>query len=128
MKISKLRKFRLSKSIKIKIDKKVWDLIQKNNKYISKKDLGSFISNFILKYRDFDLYVQNYVSKKYSLEKITNILKKSNRTTISFSEIRKMLNISKRMFYPRLRILKRYFMNKSDFNWSTKRGRFVRLN
>jgi hypothetical protein len=126
LKILELKKFRLSKSVKIKIDRRVCDLILKKNKYISKKDLGTFISDLILKQKDLDSDIHNYVSKKYSLEEITNILKKSNRNNIPFSEIRKMLDISKRVFYPRLRIIKKFFMNKSDFNWSIKRGRFVR--
>jgi len=126
LKIPKIGKFRFSNTIKIKIDKDVCDLILKKYKYISKKDLGLFISKMLSKQENLDLAIHDFVSKKYSLEKITDFLKKSDKKNISFQEIRKVFNISKRMFYPRLRIIKKYFMERPDFNWTIKRGKFMR--
>ncbi|MFH0868014.1 MAG: hypothetical protein V1831_01760 [Candidatus Woesearchaeota archaeon] len=128
MKIPKLPRFRFSKSVKIKIDRKVCDLILTGNQYISKKDLGAFISELLLKYDDLDSAINDYVSKKYSLKKITGLLKRSNKKIIPFREIREMLDISKRKFYPRLKIIKKYLIGKSNFKWTVKRGKFVRLN
>ncbi len=81
----------------------------------------------LLKQDNLGSSIQNFVFKKYSLKKITGFLRSSNKKNISFHEIRKMLDMSKRRFYPRLRIIKKYVSGKPDFNWGIKRGKFVRL-
>ncbi len=123
MKIPKLKLNQ--KSIKVKIDKEVCNHILKNN-FISKKDLGHFTSELLLQQRDLELSIKRFLEKKYSLDKITDYLARANKNEISFNEVRIMLNISKRMFYPRLRVIKKYFINSPNFEWSLKRGRFVR--
>jgi len=128
LKIPELPRFRFSKSVKIKIDRKVCDLILTRNQYISKKDLGAFVSELLLKQDGLDSAINDYISKKYALKKITGLLKRSNKKIISFLEIREMLDISKRKFYPRLKIINKHLIGKPNFNWTIKRGKFVRLN
>ena len=62
------------------------------------------------------------------MKKITDILSTSNKDVVTFNEIRKQLKLSKRRFYPRLKIIKKHFSNNKEFKWSIKRGKFVKLN
>lgn len=127
MKIKKFSRLILSKYIKVKLDRRVCESILANNKFMSKKDLGSFVSELLASQKNLDSSIHEFISRKYSLDDIANLLRGTRRKSIPFMEIRRTLNISKRKFYLRLKIIKKYFEYVRGLKWSVRRGRFVRL-
>jgi predicted double-glycine peptidase len=119
-------KLKRKPGIKVKLDKDACSLVLQS-KYISKKDLGAFISNLILEQKNLDNSIENFISEKYSISQITDFLSSTKKKTLKFGDIRKHLRISKRKFYSRLKIIRNHIITNRKFNWAVKRGKFVRI-
>ena len=73
-----------------------------------------------------DNEIRNYLEQKYNIHMITSHLKKTNKRIIPFKRLMLKLNISKRKFYPRLKIIKSFYAKSKKFRWSIERGKFIR--
>jgi len=122
--------FKLFKKKKVKIGvnrQLVQNLIEESNYIISKKDLGHIINMILSNPKKLmDNEIKEYINYKYNIETIASHLRKTNKKVIPFKKLMSKLNISKRKFYPRLRILKKFYTKSEKFNWSIKRGKFIR--
>ncbi len=123
-------RFKLFKKDRVKVSvnrQLVNNLIEETNYTISKKDLGHIINMVLSNPKNLiDNEIKEYIKYKYNIETIASHLRKTNKKVIPFKKLMSKLNISKRKFYPRLRILKKFYTKSEKFEWSIKRGKFIR--
>ncbi|MFH1073388.1 MAG: alanine--glyoxylate aminotransferase family protein [Nanoarchaeota archaeon] len=101
--------------MKVSIDnKQAKKLLAKYKPYLSRNDIGKLFK-LILERPNEDIYdiTEDYIAKKYSIDKITDLIEETQKKQVSFKWIMQKLHISKSRFYFRLNYLKRYYIKRN---------------
>ena len=122
-----MRKPKVFKKVRISVNKEaVKDLIERSGNVISKKDLGNIFNRVLSQPEKLENEVKEYIEHKYDISRITEHLERTNKRVIHFKKLMLKLKLSKRMFYPRLNIIKKLYPKSKNFRWDIKRGKFVK--
>ena len=102
-------------------------ILKKYKGFLSKKDLGKILSSSLANPdKDLDTVTEEFLEKKYSIDKIETLLESANKSYYTHKDIMKKLGISRSRFYFRLNYIKR-FLIKRKFQWILKKGGLTRI-
>ena len=109
-------------------NKNVKQLLKKYSPFLSRNDLGKIFQQLLERPKeDLDKITQEYITKKYSIKEITDLIDKSGNNEISFKKIMQKLGISKTRFYFRLNYIKRYYI-KNNIDLMIKKAKILKTN
>lgn len=103
------------------------NILKKYKGFLSKKDLGKVLSlNLEQPHKDLHTVTEEYLEKKYSIDKIDTLLESTNQDYYAHKDIMKKLGLSRSRFYFRLNYIKRFLIRKK-VDWILKKGKIVKL-
>ena len=109
-------------------NKNVKQLLKKYSPFLSRNDLGKIFQQLLERPKeDLDKITQEYITKKYSIKEITDLIDKSGNNEISFKKIMQKLGISKTRFYFRLNYIKRYYI-KNNIDLMIEKAKILKTN
>lgn len=116
----------MTENYKITIDRKDANkVIKRYKEFLSKNDLGKIFSMSIKNpNKDFETVLNEFLEKKYSIDKLEKILNK--KRIASYKKIMKIMRLSRSRFYSRMNYIKR-FVIKRKLGWVVKKGRIIKI-
>jgi hypothetical protein len=109
--------------MKVSINNKILKThLTKYKPYLSRRDLGKIIEEAIPN-KEFNKITEAYLMKKYSVDKISDVVTKSTSKSVSIKKIMQALKISKSRLYFKLNFLKKY---SNKIGLVIKKGRILK--